>query len=94
MFGSRARGGKLLRYLPLVESPSDEPAALERILTMLVAELKSPGMPVRRLPGRASGGLLHARQLLRPARSPLQLLIGHCGHRLACRNSRHNAGVR
>ena len=69
---------ELLQRLVLIESSSDDPAALDRMLAILATEIKSAGMPVRRLPGRASGGLLYARHLLRPARSPFQLLIGHC----------------
>jgi glutamate carboxypeptidase len=74
----RGEMAELLERLALVESPSGDSLALDQILTILVAELKSAGMSVRRLPGRASGSLLYARQLLRPARSPFQLLIGHC----------------
>ena len=69
---------ELLQRLVLIESSSDDPAALDRMLAILATEIKSAGMPVRRLPGRASGGLLYARHLLRPASSPFQLLIGHC----------------
>ena len=69
---------ELLQRLVLIESSSDDPTALDRMLAILATEIKSAGMPVRRLPGRASGGLLYARHLLRPARSPFQLLIGHC----------------
>jgi glutamate carboxypeptidase len=67
----------LLQRLALVESPSGDPRALAQILTILSAELKSAGMWVRRMPG-PTGGLLYARQLGRRARSPFQLLIGHC----------------
>jgi glutamate carboxypeptidase len=67
----------LLRRLALIETPSGEARAVEQILTILSAELKTAGLQVRRIPGRA-GGSLYARQLGRPARSPFQLLIGHC----------------
>ena len=69
---------ELLQRLVLIESSSDDPAALHQVLAILAVELKSAGMSVRRLPGRASGGLLYARRLPRRARSPFQLLIGHC----------------
>ena len=67
----------LLQRLALVESPSGDPRALEQILTILSAALKPAGMSVRQMPARA-GGLLYARQLRRSARSPFQLLVGHC----------------
>jgi glutamate carboxypeptidase len=67
----------LLQRLALVESPSGEPRAIERILTILSVELKSAGMQVRRLAGRG-GGLLYARQRGRPLGLPFQLLVGHC----------------
>ena len=69
---------ELLQRMASIESPSDDPAALDHVLTMLAAELNSAGMAVRRHIGRASGGLLYARPLRSPARSPFQLLIGHC----------------
>ena len=68
----------LLQRLAAIESPSDDPARLDHVLTMLAAELKSSGMIVRRVPGRASGGLLYARPLRTPLRTSFQLLIGHC----------------
>jgi glutamate carboxypeptidase len=68
---------ELLQRMASIESPSDDPAALDHMLTMLAAELKSAGMAVCRHIGRASGGLLYARPLRSPARS-FQLLIGHC----------------
>ena len=74
----RAAMVELLQRLVLLESSSDDPAALSQLLAILATELRSAGMSVRRLPGRASGGLLYGRQLVSPARSPFQLLIGHC----------------
>jgi glutamate carboxypeptidase len=68
----------LLQRLVLVESPSDNPAAVAPVLTMLESELKQSGMSVRRFPGRASAGMLFGRPCERNVRSPLQLLIGHC----------------
>lgn len=67
----------LLLRLALAESPSGEPQSVKEILTILSAELKSSGLRVRRLAGRM-GGFLYARQPLCSARSPFQLLIGHC----------------
>ena len=69
---------ELLHRLVLIESSSDDPAGLGQMLALLAVELKLSGMSVRRLPGRASGGLLYARDVQGSARSPFQLLIGHC----------------
>ena len=69
---------ELLQRLVLTESASEDPTGLDQVMAILAAELKSSGMSVRRLPGRASGGLVYARQLRQPARFPFQLLIGHC----------------
>jgi glutamate carboxypeptidase len=45
---------------------------------MLAAELERAGMSVRRFAGRVSAGVLYARRRQRVAKSPLQLLVGHC----------------
>jgi glutamate carboxypeptidase len=68
----------LLRRLVLAESPSDDPAAVARVLAILAAELEGAGMTVRRFRGRASGGMLFARPREQAGRLPLQLLVGHC----------------
>jgi glutamate carboxypeptidase len=73
----RAAMETLLKELALLESPSGDPRALDPILKLLSAELRSAGMQVHRMAGPA-GGLLYARQRGRPPRSPFQLLIGHC----------------
>ncbi len=75
----RQRGAMevLLQRLALIETPSGEARGVEEILTILSHELKSAGLHVRRIRGRASASL-YARQLRRPMRSPIQLLIGHC----------------
>lgn len=74
----RAGMVELLQRLVLTESSSEDPTGLGQVLAISAAELKSSGMSVRRLPGRASGGLVYARQPQRPPRDPFQLLIGHC----------------
>ena len=58
--------------------PSDDPAAVAPVLTMLTAELQRAGMAVRRFRGRVSAGMLYARPKLRDAGWPVQLLVGHC----------------
>lgn len=68
----------LLRRLALTESPSDDPAALAHVLTILAAELERAGMFVRRLRGRSSGGMLYARPAEQVRGRPFQLLLGHC----------------
>jgi glutamate carboxypeptidase len=69
---------ELLQRLALVESPSDDSLALDRVLAILATELKSAGMSVRRLPGPKSASMLYARPLPCTARTPFQLLVGHC----------------
>jgi len=61
----------LLQRLALVESPSGDAGALARILAILAEEMKSAGMRVRPLDGRAAG-LLYARQPRRSATSRLR----------------------
>jgi glutamate carboxypeptidase len=67
----------LLRRLALAESPSDVPAAQVEVRGILAAELERLGYRVHRIPGRRSGGMLHARPEIRARRSPAQLLLGH-----------------
>ncbi len=76
---------ELLRQLALVESPSGDRAAIDRILRLLRTELERVGMKVRRLRGREQGDCLWARlgrtdcQSVPPVvEQPSQLLIGHC----------------
>src|SRR5215831_20564722 len=52
---------ELLAELAALESPSHDAAAQEPVLARLAAELAAAGCVVRRLRGRASGGLLVAR---------------------------------
>jgi glutamate carboxypeptidase len=68
----------LLQQLALAESPSDDPAAAGRALTILTAELGRAGLHVRRLRGRASAGMLYARPRGKGRGLPTQLLVGHC----------------
>ena len=76
--GERQRMVGLLERLVLIESPSDDPAAVAPVLSILRSELEDCGMSVRRWPGRTSAGMLYARPRNRNKSSPLQLLIGHC----------------
>jgi glutamate carboxypeptidase len=78
LHGERQGMVELLRRLALAESPSDDPAAVAPVLTMLTAELRRAGMAVRRFRGRVSAGMLYARPKLRHAGRPVQLLVGHC----------------
>jgi glutamate carboxypeptidase len=68
----------LLERLALAESPSDNPAAVARVLAMLASELEQSGLSVRHIPGRVSAGTLFARPRKRSEPSALQLLVGHC----------------
>ena len=76
--GERQHMAGLLEGLARLESPSDDPAAVAPLLSMLASELEECGLSVRRLPGRASAGMLYARPRQRNKRSPVQLLVGHC----------------
>jgi glutamate carboxypeptidase len=69
---------ELLARLALVESPSDDPAAVAPLFPLLSAELEHSGMSVRRFPGRTSAGTLLARPAEKAKGAPLQLLVGHC----------------
>jgi glutamate carboxypeptidase len=68
----------LLERLALTESPSTDPKAVGRVLSLLTAELEQAGMTVRRFRGRSSGGMLYGRPRDRARLRPLQLLLGHC----------------
>lgn len=76
--GKRQEMTDLLKRLALIESPSDNPAAVAPLLTVLQPELEQCGMWIRHWPGRASAGMLYARPPQRTKTSPLQLLVGHC----------------
>jgi glutamate carboxypeptidase len=69
---------ELLQRLVLAESPSDNPAAVSRVLALLTDELQRLGMAVRRFRGRVSAGTLYARPRARATGRPVQLLVGHC----------------
>lgn len=68
----------LLGRLASTESPSDDRAAVRRVLGMLATELEGCGLAVRRYRGRVSGGLLYARPPRSDGRAAIQLLVGHC----------------
>jgi glutamate carboxypeptidase len=67
----------LLQRMTEAESPSDVPAAQEEIREIIATEFERLGYRVRRIPGRSSGGMLHARPGARQARQHAQLLLGH-----------------
>lgn len=66
-----------LRDLVAMETPSTEPATLERALEWLVGSFGDLGMCTRRRSGRRTAGYLLARPADR-GRRPVQLLLGHC----------------
>jgi glutamate carboxypeptidase len=68
----------LLSRLAQAESPSDDPAAVAGVQTILAAELEGVGLPVRRFRGRVSAGTLYARPRPRVQKRAPQLLVGHC----------------
>jgi glutamate carboxypeptidase len=68
---------RLLRRMAEAESPSDRPEAQGEIREIIAGELDRLGYVVRRIPGRTSGGMLHARPRGRHSGEPAQLLLGH-----------------
>jgi glutamate carboxypeptidase len=68
---------ELLVDLAALESPTDDPPAVARVLDRVSAELTRSGMVVRRVRGRTTAGLIVARPAERQRSRPLQLLVGH-----------------
>jgi len=77
MSSRRARMVDLLQRLAEAESPSTVPDAQAGVRDVIAGELAHLDFLVRRIPGRESGGMLHARPRVRPRHSPAQLLLGH-----------------
>lgn len=67
----------LLERMTRAESPSTVPDAQQDIREIIARELERLGYRVRRVPGRRSGGMLHARPARRRREAPTQLLLGH-----------------
>lgn len=67
-----------LRELVMMESPSQNLEALEKIMVFLESEFKKLDYYTLRIPGKKTGGYLYARPGSREKKVPLQLLIGHC----------------
>lgn len=67
----------LLRRLAAAESPSDVPAAQSEVREIIATELENRRFAVKRIPGRKSGGMLHARPAQRQQRDAAQLILGH-----------------
>jgi glutamate carboxypeptidase len=68
---------RMLECMTLAESPSNVPAAQDEIREIIAAEFGRLGFLVRRVPGRSSGGMLHARPAPRRRHAATQLLLGH-----------------
>jgi len=68
---------ELIRRLAEAESPSDVPETQPQVREIIAAELARLGFTVHRIPGRSSGGMLHARPGARAAAMPAQLILGH-----------------
>jgi glutamate carboxypeptidase len=66
-----------LRTLTEAESPSDEPATQHEVRELIAGRLEALGYRVRRVPGRATGGMLFAVPRQRRRGAPAQLILGH-----------------
>ena len=75
--GKRGAMVELLERMTLAESPSDVPGTQHEIREIIAAELENNGFAVKRVPGRKSGGMLHARPAGRDHDQPAQLILGH-----------------
>lgn len=67
----------LLERMTLAESPSDVPGSQGEIREIIALELEQRGFAVKRVPGRKSGGMLHARPVGRLRQDPAQMILGH-----------------
>lgn len=67
----------LLERMTLAESPSDVPGSQGEIREIIALELEQRGFAVKRVPGRKSGGMLHARPGGRKREDPAQMILGH-----------------
>ena len=68
---------ELVTRMATAESPSDGPDAQHDVREIIADELERRGFAVRRVPGRNSGGMLHARPAERRHGAPAQLILGH-----------------
>ena len=68
---------RLIRRMAEAESPSDVPGAQHEIREIIAGSFEALGFSVKRIPGRASGGMLHARPSDRKPGRRAQLLLGH-----------------
>jgi glutamate carboxypeptidase len=68
---------RLLEQMANAESPSNVPAAQQQVRDIIAGEFQRLGFLVRRIPGRNSGGMLHARPTDRERGRAAQLLLGH-----------------
>ena len=75
--GRRTDMVDLLERMTLAESPSDDPGTQHEIREIIAVELEQRDYAVHRVPGRTSGGMLHARPRSRPHGQPSQMILGH-----------------
>jgi glutamate carboxypeptidase len=77
LVGRRDQMIDLLVEMATLESPTDVPDTQAPVQQLLTRSLEERGMRVRRVSGRATGGLLYARPVRRTRGRPAQLLVGH-----------------
>ena len=75
--GQRAKMVHVLERMTLSESPSDDPNSQHEIREIIASELEQRGFIIHRVPGKTSGGMLHARPQDRQRGKPAQLILGH-----------------
>lgn len=75
--GRQDRLVELIERMTMAESPSDVPNAQAEIREIIATELERRQFAVKRVPGRQSGGMLHARPAAQRRNRPAQLMLGH-----------------
>ena len=68
---------RLLERMALAESPSVDPRSQDQIREVICEEFVDRGFRVRRIRGKASGGMLLAAPARRERGLPRQMILGH-----------------
>jgi glutamate carboxypeptidase len=68
----------LLKDMVAIESPSNNPIALNNMILFIQERLEELGFYTMHMAGVKTGGFLYARPRIRKRHSRMQLLVGHC----------------